>query len=69
MWTEWKTNIAVLGCTFAMLFIVFALVPFSLTALPVICFSLLQLIICTAVNEPLQRRIIGPYEQRQKEGL
>lgn len=69
IWTEWKTNLVLLGCTFLMLFIIAALFPVSVILLPVIWFSLLQLIICTAINEPLQRRIIGPYEQRQKEGL
>lgn len=69
IWTEWKTNFVILGCTIAMLFIIIAFFPVSIVLLPVIWFSLLQLIVCTAVNEPLQRRIIGPWEQKQKEGL
>ncbi len=69
IWTEWKPNFVILGCTIGMLFIIFAFFPVSIVLLPVIWFSLLQLIVCTAVNEPLQRRIIGPWEQKQKEGL
>ncbi len=69
MWTEWKTNFIILGCTIAMLFLIVAFFPVSVIFLVAIWFSLLQLIVCTAVNEPLQARIIGPWEQRQKEGL
>jgi hypothetical protein len=69
MWTEWKINLVILGCTIAMLSVIVAFFPVSVILLPVIWFSLLQLIVCTAVNEPLQARIIGPFEQRQKEGL
>jgi hypothetical protein len=34
-----------------------------------IYFSLSQLAVCTAVNQTVQRRIIGPYEQNQDKGL
>lgn len=61
MMTEWKTNLVILGSTLAMAFILAALFPYSLILPLFIQCSFLQLIVCTAVNEPLQRRIIGPY--------
>lgn len=69
MTTEWKTNLVMLGCMLFMGIIIAAVFPYSIFLLIFIWFSLSQLMVCTAVNEPLQRRIIGPYEQRQKEGL
>lgn len=68
MTIEWKTNLVILGCTLAMSLIIAALFPYSGFLLIFIWFSLSQLIVCTAVNGPLQRRIIGPYEEAQKEG-
>lgn len=66
---EWKTNLLILGCTIAMVLITMIFFPYTLFFLAVIWFSFLQLIVCTAINEPMQRRIIGPYEQSRKEGL
>lgn len=68
MMTEWKTNLAILGCALALGALIAAIFPYSAILMLFISFSLMQLIICTAVNGPLQRRIIAPYEQRQKEG-
>lgn len=69
MATEWKTNLIILGCFLAIVLITIAFFPYTVFFIIFILVSLYQLIVCTAVNEPLQRRIIGPYEQRQKEGL
>ncbi len=69
MMTEWKTDLVIIGSIVAMAFIIAAFFPYTVFLLPVIWFSLSQLIICTAINEPLQRRIIGPYEQRGRKDI
>ena len=66
---EWKTNLIIIGCLFGMALIAAAFFPYTIILLIFIWPSLSQLIVCMAVNGPLQRRIIGPYEQNQKEGL
>ena len=68
MVTEWKTNLVIIGSIVAMAFIIAALFPYTVVLLLFIWFSLQQLIICTAVNETMQRRIIVPYEQSQRKG-
>ena len=69
MLTEWKTSLLILGCTIAAAFITTAFFPFTIILIVFILFSITQLIVCTAVNEPLQRRIIGPFEQMQREAM
>ena len=69
MVTEWKTNLVIIGSIVAMVFIIAALFPYTVVLLLFIWFSLQQLIICIAVNETMQRRIIAPYEQSQEKGL
>lgn len=66
---EWKTNLLILGCILGMALIAAAFFPYTIILLLFIWISLSQLIICSAVCGPLQRRIIGPYEQMQKEAL
>jgi uncharacterized membrane protein YesL len=66
---EWKTNVLILVCVIGMAFIAVALFPYTIVLLVFIWISLCQLIVCSAVNSTLQRRIIGPYEQMQKEAL
>lgn len=66
MATEWKTSLLILGSTAVMAFITAAFLPFTAVLLVFVWFSLSQLIICTAVNEPLQRRIIEPFEKSQQ---
>ena len=68
MMTEWKANLLILGCVLVMLLITLALFPYTIFFLVFITISLTQMVVCTAVNHPLQRRIIGPYEEGQKEG-
>ncbi|MEM5768816.1 MAG: DUF624 domain-containing protein, partial [Bacillota bacterium] len=68
MVTEWKTNFVIIGSIVVMALLIVAFFPYTVVLLLFIWFSLQQLIICTAVNETMQRRIIGPYEQSQKKG-
>lgn len=68
MVTEWKTDLIILGGTLGMVFLAVAFFPYTSILLLLIWFSLTQLMICAAVGEPLQRRIIEPYEKSQKEG-
>lgn len=63
---EWKANLIILGCTLGMALLAVVLFPYSLILLLFIWIALLQFIICNVINEPLQRRIIGPYEQLQQ---
>lgn len=60
--TEWKTNGILLLSTVMMTLVHVLLFPYSLPALALVSVALMQYIVCAAVNEPLQRRIIGPYE-------
>lgn len=62
---EWKTNAVILGCLFGLAFIAAAFFPYTLVLLLFFWIALAQFIICGAVGGPLQRRIIGPYEQKQ----
>jgi len=64
MLVEWKTSLIILASTSVMVFFAAALFPYSIIAVILIWFSFLQLIICTAVNEPVQRRIVEPFEQK-----
>ena len=68
MVTEWKTDLVIIGSIVAMAIIIAAFFPYTVILLLFIWFSLQQLIICTAVNETMQRRIIDPYEQSQVKG-
>lgn len=65
--TEWKTNAVILVVTVIMVFASISLFPYSLIFLMLLSFSLQQYLICTAINKPLQKRIIGPYEERKKD--
>lgn len=61
--TEWKTNLIIIGSLFLTVFFTIAFFPYTIIFLIFIAFSLYQLIVCTAINKPLQSRIIGPYEE------
>jgi len=67
MLTEWKTSLLILGSTTAMTLVTAAFFPFTIILLLFNWFSLSQLIVCTVVNESLERRIIAPYERKQSE--
>lgn len=66
MIVEWKASLCVLGVTASTLAAGWILFPYSLPAYVLCWFSWLQLALCCIINEPVQRRIIGPYEDRKK---
>jgi len=66
MIAEWKATLCVLcatALTFALGWILF---PFSVPVLAMCWFAWLQLALCCMINEPVQKRIIRPYEQQQR---
>ncbi len=67
MATEWKTNLTLLGSALVMAVIITALFPYTAMLLLLIWFSLSQMIVCTAVNVPLQERIVAPYEEMRSQ--
>ncbi len=69
MVTEWKANWIVLsGVAVTALFII-ALFPYTILFLLLISVVLMLFIISTAINEPLQRRIIGPFQKHMDENI
>jgi len=65
MLTEWKTNIMVIiSFVVTFLFILFGF-PYTLFFLCFISISFMLYIISAAISEPLQRRIIEPYQKQQ----
>jgi len=69
MMTEWKSNFKIIISLVVMAFIIAAFFPYSVILLPFIWISLQQLIICFVINETMQKRIIGPYEQQIEKGM
>ena len=61
--TEWKTNLVILGIVAITAVFSITLFPLSLFTLALFSVSFMQYVICAAVNNPLQKRIIGPYEE------
>ena len=61
--TEWKTNLIILSSLAATVLFTVSLFPYSLVLLVLFSISFQQYIVCIAVNVPLQKRIIGPYEE------
>lgn len=64
--TEWKANLAILASVAATAVFTAMLFPYSLFTLVFFSVSLMQYAICAAVNRPLQKRIIEPYEEKQE---
>ncbi len=64
--TEWKTNMVILGIVTATAVFSITLFPLSLLTLVVFSISFMQYVICVAVNKPLQKRIISPFEEANK---
>jgi uncharacterized membrane protein YesL len=62
---EWKASLCILGVTVCMVGVSLALLPYSLPALAIFFFAWVQLALCCIINEPVQKRIIGPYEKQQ----
>ncbi|HWP22048.1 MAG TPA: DUF624 domain-containing protein [Candidatus Cryosericum sp.] len=65
--TEWKTNLVILAVAAATTLLSVLLFPYTLILLVFLSFSFMQYVICIAVNNPLQKRIIGPYEEREND--
>lgn len=65
--TEWKTNLVILAIAAATTLLSVFLFPYTLILLVFLSFSFMQYVICIAVNNPLQKRIIGPYEEREND--
>ena len=61
MLSEWKADLVVLGVSVLSVFVLAGLFPYSVFLLP-IWFAFAQLAVCVCVNEPMQRRIVAPYE-------
>jgi len=61
--TEWKTNLVILGIVTITAVFSIALFPLSLFTLTLFSVSFMQYVICAAVNGPLQKRIIKPYDE------
>lgn len=63
--TEWKANAIILASVGMTALFSVLLFPYTLFLLAFASFSCMQLVICAAVNSPLQKRIIGPYEENR----
>lgn len=66
MAAEWKASLCVLFATALTLALGWILFPFSVPVLVVFWFAWLQLALCCMINEPVQKRIIRPYEEQQR---
>lgn len=60
--TEWKTNLVILGIVAGTVVFSIALFPLSVFTLTLFSIAFMQYVICVAVNSPLQKRIIAPFE-------
>jgi uncharacterized membrane protein YesL len=60
---EWKTNFMILGIVAVTVAFSIALFPISLFTVTLFSISFMQYVICVAVNGPLQKRIIKPYNE------
>ncbi|MDP3446991.1 MAG: DUF624 domain-containing protein [Eubacteriales bacterium] len=67
--TEGGTNLIILASVATTALVSVVLFPFSLFPLMLLSFSWMQYVICAAVNDPLQKRIIDPFETPKKEEL
>ena len=67
MVTEWRTNLLILGIAALTAGFTIALFPLSLLPLSLGSISFMQYVICVAVNSPLQKRIIAPFEETMKD--
>lgn len=64
--TEWKANAVILASVGMTALFSALLFPYTLPLLFFVSVSCMQLVVCAAVNGPLQKRIIGPYEERAR---
>lgn len=65
--TEWKANFEILLCMATTVLFSVALFPYSLLLLLFFLLSIMQYMICVAINQPMQKRIIGPYEESKND--
>lgn len=63
LFTEWKTNLVILGIVTITALFSITLVPLSFFTLALFSVSFMQYVICVAVNRPLQKRIIQPFNE------
>ncbi|GEM_PF-287613 len=69
MIAEWRASLCVLGMTAFTLIAGWILFPYSVPVLAVFWFAWQQLALCCMINQPVQKHIIGPYEERQRKAL
>lgn len=68
IFAEWKTSLAVLALSMAVLLASLATIPYSAVLLGVFGIAWVQLGICSLLQRAVQKRIIAPYEEaKQKE--
>lgn len=68
IFAEWKTSLAVLALSMAVLLIALATIPYSAVLLGVFGIAWVQLGICSLLQRAVQKRVIAPYEEaKQKE--
>ncbi len=63
--TEWKTNMVILGSVAITALFNVTLFPLSLFTLVLFSIAFMQYVICSAVNHPLQKRVIAPFEEAE----
>ncbi len=63
MLSEWKADLVLIAVMAVSGFLSVAFFPFSIIVLVFFMFSFTQLAVCVCVNGPMQRRIVGPYEE------
>ena len=61
--TEWKTNFAILASVAVTALFSVSFFPYTLISLVFLSVSFMQYVICAAINTPLQKRIIAPFEE------
>ncbi len=64
--SEWKTDLVLLAAALLTVFVAVGMFPLGVIVLAIFWFALAQLAVCVSVNGPLQRRIVGPYEEAEK---
>lgn len=64
MIAEWKSSLCVMAVTMLTTAAGLIFFPYSLPILAVFLIAWVQLALCCIINVPVQKRIIGPYEER-----
>ena len=66
MMLEWRQNLAIIAVSAVMFCLILALFPFSLLLFFMLMVSFAQYVVCFSLNGPVQKRIIAPFEEKQK---